>query len=370
LNRVRIRRPYLDEDIAEHRHIAQTIRLIVSHVANIAKHFDEMVRYLYADIERWGAKKNARLSVFEQKSLPKIELLEAYATRARGIACKFRQLISTYSFLGNAQAPRTQFGPTPIFCYRPAYREVYLILTDARKKLGILVDGESIPVFYRNIAQLYEYWCFAKTVNVLRERFGSPESDAAIKLIHGIYRPDLEPGQKFIFNVNARTTLTVYYEPDILPFEDNMERNGKYAATLTSNPLRPDILLELCVDGRSPVLMILDAKSTDRFDHSKLWLMTDYARQIFLRKSMIQPVKCVFILHRDEHTSICNVPKYFNLSNINPHVVVLGAIPFVPRAGDKSYEKLRKAIDIFVASQLEYYPFESDQIPASCRHLP
>ena len=75
--------------------------------------------------------------------------------------------------------------------------------------------------------------------------------------------------------------------------------------------------------------------------------------QIFDRKNMSQPVKCVFILHRDEHTTLCNIPKYFELNTINSEVVVLGAIPFVPRAGENSTDKLMCIIDIFIASHLE-----------------
>ena len=80
--------------------------------------------------------------------------------------------------------------------------------------------------------------------------------------------------------------------------------------------------------------------------------MSDYARQIFDRKNMNQPVKYVFLLHRDEHTTICNIPKFYELSTINPDVVVLGAIPFVPRAAENSVNKLKEVIDIFVASHM------------------
>ena len=117
---------------------------------------------------------------------------------------------------------------------------------------------------------MFEYWCFIKTVYLLRERFGPPEPDPSIKLIHGIYRPDLAPGQKFIFQINNNVSITVYYEPDILPWDASSENKETYAASLTKNPLRPDILIVLHKSGRLPVLMVLDAKSTDKFDVSRL----------------------------------------------------------------------------------------------------
>lgn len=350
LRKARIRRTFLNEDIGEHRHIAHAIKGFTEKLLNVAVHFEEMAKQLYEDVERWGRKVQGETSVFEQTSQPRIDVLEDQAKRARSIAARFSGLIASHTCLKNARKPRTPFGPTPIFCNRPAYREVYRILTEARKCFGVLIDGDSIRVSYRNLATLYEYWCFVKTVTVLRELYGAPAPDPEIRLIHGIYRPDLKPGQKFVFRPNDNTILTVSYEPDIYPWDESFLRSEAYGATLTRNPLRPDILLELARDGEPPVLMVLDAKSTDRLDPARLWQMSDYARQIIERDTMRQPVRHVFILHRDESRRICNIPRYFNGGSVNRDSMVIGAVPLIPKEGSSSSQTLRDIVEAFVAT--------------------
>ncbi|MFT5126571.1 MAG: hypothetical protein ACI8W8_000166 [Rhodothermales bacterium] len=304
LGKTRVGRPVSSEDLAEHRHIAHRIRGMAATCEGLARHCGVMAAKLGEEAERWGNRGSDGVSVFEQRDMPRIDRLRNLQQRSHALSERFLTLISNHTFLRNAGCPRTRFRPTPIFLGRPAYREVYTILCEARKLLGVMVDGESIQTSYRSLASLYEYWCFMNVVSCLRRILGNPVSNDSFVLVDAIYRPELKPGQSFVFESDRRR-ITVTYEPSIYEWRVARRRGDRYGASMVhpDRPLRPDILIEVDVPSRPTYAIVLDAKSTSNFSDRNFQHISDYARQIIHLFSATQPVRAVFLLHRDSRKS-------------------------------------------------------------------
>jgi hypothetical protein len=309
LGKTRVGRPVSSEDLAEHRHIAHRIRGMATTCEGLARHCGMMAAKLGEEVERWGNRGSDGVSVFEQRDMPRIDRLRNLQQRSHDLAERFLALVNSHTFLRNAGRPRTRFRPTPIFLGRPAYREAFTILYEARKLLGVMVDGESIQSSYRSLASLYEYWCFMNVVSCLRRILGNPVSNDSFVLVDAIYRPELKPGQSFVFE-SGRRRITVTYEPSIYEWRVARRRGDRYGATMVhpDRPLRPDILIEVDVPSRPTYAIVLDAKSTSNFSDRNFQHISDYARQIIHLFSATQPVRAVFLLHRDsrknEHSNL------------------------------------------------------------------
>ncbi len=349
LGKVVLRRTALSEDLPEHRHIAETIRNLAQRslaVGRFCRHAAELLR---AEELQWGSRRDDEPSVFIQRDLPRVEVLEDLAADAQRIAARLQQLVESHRFLAAAGPPRTVFGPTPVFLGRPAYREVYRLLLEAMTSLGLLVDHTSIRLAYRNLATLYEYWCYLRTVGYLREKYGPSKSRGSFTVIDEIYRPELAPGQQYRFEPRDELAVVVTYGPSFLPRKTALVRCKNFCATLTREPLRPDITLEIRRRGRLPVMMVLDAKSTEHFTPARFREMSDYSRQIVDPRTGYQPVKQVFLLHRDRSgRPVCNIPGYLKGRSIAPDTFVLGAVPCIPEYVNAATQGLHLVIDRFL----------------------
>jgi hypothetical protein len=349
LGTVLLRGTAVSEDLPEHRHIGDGLRRLAARADSLAAHCDRAGDLLQAEEARWGNPAPGRQSVFEQRDLPRLQALRELAGRARTLSASFRSLLEQHRFLAEAGPPRTPFGPTPAFLGRAAYREVYRALLEARQVLGILIDADEIRLPRRNLADLYEYWCFLRTVSHLRDRFGTAGARLSFSLIDDIYRPELAPGQEFRFALGGGATIVATYQPEIQPWREARNRGERYGAALTGNPLRPDILLEVTLPHRPPILLVLDAKSTDAFTAVKLRDMTDYARQVFELGTGRQPIRQVFALHRDrEARTLSNLPGYLRGRRFDRQAMVLGAAPCVPDRVGHTPPLLALIIDRFL----------------------
>jgi hypothetical protein len=362
LGKLRVRVPVLSEDLPEHRHAAEGLRRLARRADGLARHCERSADLVNREEARWGRARAGRPSVFAQHYLPRVAVLEGLARQAQQLAAGFRELLDQYAFLREAPPPRTTLGPTPAFLGRPAYREVYRTLVQAQQPLGALVDGDTIRIAYRNLATLYEYWCFLRTVAYLRQRLGAPQVRTAPGLVDEIYRPDLKPGQEFHFPAGERRTLVVTYEPEIRPWRLALQRGDRYGATLTRDPIRPDITLELRELSEPGVMLVLDAKSTDAFAFDTYRGMTDYARQVFDPRTWQQPVRQVFLLHRDRRAvPLINVPHHLQGQQTPAGVAILGAVPCVPEQVNRVPPALAAVIDRFLeayAGALRDFPLE------------
>lgn len=357
LGKTIVRRPRLSTDLEEHRHLSARIDVLARLSGTVAAHCDQTAALLRHERWRWGdSPRDEQASVFQTTYLPRIELLQRLAGEARDLAVKFRTLRTQHPLLRTAGVPRGPLRPTPLFTGRVGYREAYSVLRQSAAISGLLVDSDSIKLHYRSLASMFEYWCFVKTINWLRERYGAPEPRDSFSVVGGIYRPTLEPGQFFQFRVDDTHSLQVTYEPSILPWRQAKAEGLRYGATLTANPLRPDILVEFLHGHEVVAAMVMDAKATTRFSMQKIREMSDYARQIFELPSGRQPVRRVFILHRDADSDyISNLPPR-RPAQLPPTVEVFGAAACVPEKVNTVPPHIGRLLRSFIRCCLAWSP--------------
>jgi len=354
LGRVWLRRSVIAQDIEEHRHIAHGIRSLANKAGELAGHCSKMAAFLDSTGSDWSSAPAGEQSVYEIRDLPRVQALTECADRTRVVQEAYRSLLSGHSFLKHAARPRTSFGPTPIFQGRAAYRQAYRALLEARNRLGILVDGERIRMHYRSLPALYEYWCFMKTYMHLRGCLGQSIPKDTFSIIDDVYCPELQGGQSFVFHPAPAVEVKITYTPSIHPWPTALRNRDEYGATLTSRPLRPDILLEVRREGSPPACMVLDAKSADVFDsYKRLRELSDYSRQVFHVPTGTQPIRYVCLLHRDRGSRRTdNIPQSLH-SSVNAHnISFIGASPCVPEFIGQIPEDLARMLDLFLEQQV------------------
>jgi len=97
------------------------------------------------------------------------------------------------------------------------------------------------------------------------------------------------------------------------------------------------------------VMMVLDAKSTEHFTPARFREMSDYSRQIVDPRTGYQPVKQVFLLHRDRSGHpLSNIPGYLSGRSIAPDTFVLGAVPCIPEYVNAATQGLQLVIERFL----------------------
>lgn len=280
--------------------------------------------------------------------------MDELAARADRLSGAFAHHVECNGFLARAGLPRSAFGPTPLFLARPAYREAYRALRDASGPLGLLVDTGRVAMSLRNLATLYEYWCFIRIVESARRRFGAPVGDTGdtpiAEVYDDIYRPELRPGQRIEFDGGALGKVSVSYEPDFLPVREASRIGARYAASLTGAPLRPDVVIE--VDrGNGAHMLLLDAKSADSFTMEHLRGVVDYLIQIHETGTGRQPARQLFLLHRDAAARVvCSLPGYLGGRTSGAHALVKGAVPALPSRVGADLPYLENVLDCFFAT--------------------
>lgn len=347
---LRVQRPASTTDIPEHRHLAEGLRALSRRASRVADRCRETASSYRAAEARWGPRAGTEGSVFEERDLPRARVMDELATRSDRLSSAFGALRTRSDFLSEAGLPRTAFGPTPLFLNRPAYREAYEALRDASGPLGLLVDTGPLAMSLRNLATLYEYWCFICVIDSLRTRFGSPVGDegpALAEVYDEIYRPDLRPGQRIEFDGGKLGSVAVCYEPDFLPVREARARRARFAASLTGSALRPDIVVEVARDEEVN-LLLLDAKSTDSFTMEHLRAVADYLIQIHETGTGRQPARQLFLLHRDAAARpACSLPGYLDGRTSAADALVKGAIPVVPAQVDAELPHLENVLTRF-----------------------
>jgi hypothetical protein len=348
IGRIEVLRTRPTTDIPEHRHLRDGLLHLASLSDAVAAHCSRSSVLFERDRRRWGRAKDAENSVFERRYGPRLRALEAFRSRSIELAERFRELVALHPFLAAASPSRTALAPTPIFRNRRGYHEAYLALLDGSRLSGSLVDGDEIRVRFRRLSTLYEYWCFIRIVDLVRTlpEVGPPEPVATFRLVDDVYRPELDPGQSFRFPVvrgrGIGGFVRVTYEPDILPDgwrtapETDVDRRHRgplrpSRASLSDAPLRPDVAIEVVRRDGHGAILVLDAKSTPNFRREAFVDTTDYRTRVFDPETGVQPVRQVFLLHRDERSSpVTNLPGYLEERVGSPSSSILGAMPFLP----------------------------------------
>ncbi|XKF16607.1 restriction endonuclease-like protein [Halomonas sp. BLK-85] len=144
----------------------------------------------------------------------------------------------------------------------PGYKEFYHRFLLLRKGLT-MAEHPLFKMDYKDIATIYEYWCFLKTVKLLRE---NPKYDLAgndiVKLEHHRFKVNLKKGKKSAVNFVQRSTgdgIAIYFNRSF-PRKD-------YTYTFDQ---KPDQFIEFSRSGfgssrdKKSFKVIMDAKY--RFD--------------------------------------------------------------------------------------------------------
>lgn len=318
-------RARLATDIEEHRHIRAGIQRLAERTGAVARYCGRAIGLLQQDEGRWSE------AALRQKIEPKVYKLAITREKAHDLQERVRRLVGQHAFLADVSAPRTPFGPTPIFLGRPAYREVYRALLETRRCAGGRYAQEGLRVRFRSISTLYEYWLFVRAIGLLGEMFGPPVNHQGFSLIDEFYRPELAPGQQFRFRLPHGDALTASYEPDFPPL--GARTRSRWRSAMVSAPLRPDVTLELSTPGRPPAILALDAKSGPRFRKAQERLLSNatYLALIHDPASGHQPVRQLFLVHRDADAApVCNLTGYLEGRVSSPDARVLGAVPAQP----------------------------------------
>ena len=159
----------------------------------------------------------------------------------------------------------------------PGYREAYRLLLFLR--MGLRLEGDLFKLAVKDLDVLYEYWCFLKVADIIREEFGAPcnldslfrigQSGLAVQLIKGKH-------QQLTFRSGNHRKITLLYN----------QAFGDHDTTLI--PQKPDLLIRLEDDGWPRIQLVCDAKY--RVD------ATEKYRQQF--GSFGPPVDAINVLHR------------------------------------------------------------------------
>ncbi|MBI3269302.1 MAG: DUF2357 domain-containing protein [Planctomycetes bacterium] len=352
VGKVQVCRTRTTADIPEHRHLREGLGRLAQRARSVAGHCARMAELYEAERRRWGRDRQDGSSVFEKRFAPRIQVLSEWARRSRELEAGFERLVRVHPFIAEAGPARVRLGPTPIFLNRPGYREAFVVLRAAEASAGALVAGEGIRVRYRKLSTLYEYWCYVKVVELLRglSKLGPADPADAFAMIDEVYRPELRPGQSFRFPWGTNRRVVVTYEPEFPPVDRPAIGNQPFRATLSEGTLRPDITVALEREGKPTVLLVLDAKSHGHFDPSTLWETTDYRSRICDPATGHQPVRQVFLLHRNARLRpIVNVPGYLDQRAGDRTSWLIGAVPFLPDRTESVRRVLERFLGVFGA---------------------
>lgn len=328
----RIARPrYVQSsDVDEHRHMRSAILGLSRRCDRLREGCRRAWQLVAAEERVWGLRRAGSVaSVYEERYLPRVERLRRLEAESLALGRGFRSLLKLYPFLEHAGRPRTRLGPTPAFLHRPGYRSFYKSMLESAR-LARARERKALELRLRRIDLLYEYWTFVSVISLLTEQLGAPDPSSRYRVIDDIYRPELLPGQCFVWSRTDGTVIRAYYEPAIPPEGHREQGPFRWRASLVGAPVRPDVVV-LLEPVNSPIrALVLDAKSTLRFDRRSLAAYTDYRTLVHDPETGIQPIRQVFFVHRDPRGLFSTYPGHFEGRRPPYATSVIGAIPLLP----------------------------------------
>lgn len=343
VGRIRVRRSRPSLDVPEHRILRHELEDLGRRALRIVRHCTRCIEQLGEEQRRWGGARADGSSVFQVEHLPRVRRYERLAGQASALADRFARLRFRSDFLDGAGPARTPLRPTPLFLNGPGYREAYRALRDGRRSAAPLVSGDEFRIHFRSLSRLFEYWCFIEVVERLRTWLGKSAPGDEYEVIDDTYRPDLRPGQSFRFDLADGGRVIVHYEPDIVPVDWAGSGHHRFRATLSTAPLRPDVLVEVERPDEPPIALVLDAKSTSRFENEALWRPTDYRARIFDPQTGTLPVRQVFFVHRDQAApDLENLPGYLAGTRSGRDASIIGAVACLPWSRNRLAQVLRR----------------------------
>lgn len=154
------------------------------------------------------------------------------------------------SFLGNLKEISGGTGMSLVFSMAPGYRELYRYYLMLER--GLDVSGDVFRMSVKDLAQLYEYWCFIKLNRLLKEKYQLVSQD--------IIRT--EGSRLFVTLVKGKGSQVDYCNP--LTGETIALRYNPARRDLPTVPQKPDNVLTLVKQspdsGKMTCRYVFDAK--------------------------------------------------------------------------------------------------------------
>lgn len=191
-----------------------------------------------------------KLQDFEQKYLQLQRQADPeLVKKLDGMLGSLRQRVKNSFMDGLEGRPRT-IGLSLVFMMAPGYRELYRCSLMLEK--GLDVTGDLFHLSVKDLAQLYEYWCFIKLNSLLKNKYQLLTQD--------IIRT--EGNRLFVTMVKGRGSRVRYRNPE--SGEQIVLSYNPKAAELPTVAQKPDNVLSLVknsgVDGQQEYKYVFDAK--------------------------------------------------------------------------------------------------------------
>jgi uncharacterized protein len=248
---------------ALHREVRRSrlerVRRVDSAVRNALRRTAELrsVRHYQAELSldtpehRWLADQLAGIRRHLQ-ALLKIETTRAMTRRQIAIIEELRSMDERVAALQRLEPIRSATAPAPAgfaslqLIKAPGYRDAYVAAT--LLSLAVHIHADALSVSLKDIATLYEYWCFFTVVRAISEATHSVEPlFRMIRTSEEGLKVTLRRGetQTIRFRVSEQRTVSVTYNP-------------RYRTSLIAQA--PDIVVTIDDDEWPTATMVLDAK--------------------------------------------------------------------------------------------------------------
>ncbi len=252
-------------------------------------------------------------------------------------------------------------GPPPAFSSlvlqsAPGYREAYkacLIL-----RLGLRVEGGPFALSLKDIAALYEYWCYLSLLRLLSEEMGTgvDPKDLFRVSTRGL-KVDLVRGVSKQVTLRAAPVREATGEVAVQPVTVRLAYNPTYASATGVH--RPDVGLALQVEGwRTPFELIFDAKY-------RLAENPEYCERL---GSPGPPEDAVNVLHRYRDAVLARFGGSAEASSVGEDErsdaprrrLVMGAALFPYDGGDFRHNRFCRSLEEVGIGALPFLPSQTE----------
>lgn len=116
------------------------------------------------------------------------------------------------SFLADVGAYEASAGLSLVFSMAPGYRDLYKYYLMLLR--GLAISGDVFTISVKDLAQLYEYWCFIKLNSMLKEKYHLVSQDVVKVQGNGLFVSLVKgKGSKVKYKNDAGETIILSYNP-------------------------------------------------------------------------------------------------------------------------------------------------------------
>lgn len=257
---------------------------------------------------------------------------------------------------------------------KAGYAKVYRVWQELKWYLDLLGDEASLSL--RNVAELYEVWCFLEVRNILIDLGFNETDNKKSKLTSNGLKVSMEDGFKgaFSFERDDGVCLRLAHEP--------IFRGNTKPIKSWTTPQKPDILLKATFSDNTEFLWLFDAKYRIKPDAEQDMVPEDAINQLHrYRDALIHQHKStsdIFEKTRPVFGAYALYPGFYNQNfDINPYQeaieeIGIGAFSLLPGDEHDGNHWLRQFLEQKLGSRQtvysipdtdRYYVEESVRIP-------